>query len=159
MSKPWFKHAYACPIPLNVPLCTSSAVTGAKSQISQALPINSQLHPSRHLHCTQALVELQTRLVPLQTAPLQSPTIDLEHLLRQRAYQQLPVSSLSVLRSHEQVLQIYARLTSPGAIVIEVHRHAGHGTRGESGMLVSFRQGGRKSEDESFGVAWVRVLS
>lgn len=129
-----------------------------KCKISQRLTIHSQSHPIVHLHRTQAPIKLQAGLIPLQTAPLQPPTINLEHLLRERLQKTLAPTSVAVLRSHEEVFEVNSRLATPGRVVVEVEGHAGYG----AGLVVgpSVRGGGVGgcAEDEGFGVAWIRVL-
>ena len=89
-------------------------------QLLQRLPVNPQLRPALHLNRAERAVELQTWLVPVQTAPLQPSTVLQQILSRKRLYQQLSISSLSVLRAHEQVLEVDALLAVPGAVVVEV---------------------------------------
>lgn len=101
----------------------------AGSQLQQRLSIHSQLRPALHLYRSKRAIKLQTWLVPVQAAPLQPSSILQQVLSRQRLYQQLSVSSLSVLWSHEQVFEVDALLAVPSAVVVEVQRHTSYRSR------------------------------
>lgn len=101
-------------------------------QLLQRIALHPQPHPLclllRANHFT--LIKLQTRLIPIQTTPLQPLPTHLPHLLRQRLQKRLAIPFLPIIRLDEQVFEVYARHARPGAVVVEVQRHARNGAVG-----------------------------
>ena len=109
----------------------------------QLLPLNPQPNPLLLLASPdlRTLIKLQTRFIPIQTTPLQPLAIDLERLLCQLLEQRLAVPLIPVALLDEQILEVDARHASPGAVVVEVERHAGDGAVGvgdEECLCVAF---------------------
>lgn len=123
----------------------------------QFLPLYPQPNPLLLLTRPnlRTLIKLQTRLIPIQTTPLQPLPINLEHLLRQLPQQQHTIALVPVTFLDKQILEVNARNTSPGTVVVEVQRHACDGAIGvddEQGFCEAFGE-----LVGVFGVGGVRV--
>lgn len=99
-------------------------LTQQTGQLGQ--PITSDAHgiPLSHGAGTNALVKLDTGLVPLEDRPLQAATVEGDDLLGQLDEQTLAIALASRGRLDKQILKVDARLGSPCAIVVEVQGHA-----------------------------------
>jgi hypothetical protein len=101
-------------------------------QLLQPLALHPQSHPLLLLlRANQlALVELQTRLIPVQTTPLQPLPAHVHDLFRQALQQRHAVALFSVTRLDKQVFEINTGDAGPGAEVVEIQSHAADGAVG-----------------------------
>ncbi|CAG9953934.1 unnamed protein product [Clonostachys rosea f. rosea IK726] len=110
--------------------------------LESALPQAEPKTTSRR-NCSDALIELDTWLVPLEHDPLQPPTVHGQHLPAQLHQQPLTISLAAILGSDKQILEVDASLGPPGAVVVEIERHAcGFALRREQ-QKAARRPGGR----------------
>ncbi|KAL6162024.1 hypothetical protein ACJQWK_11789 [Exserohilum turcicum] len=95
-------------------------------QLGQSLSLDAQSHPfifplgANHL----TLVEIETGLVPIKTAPLEPRAPNLEHLCSKLFQEPLAIALLPVALFDKQIFEIDARDASPGAVVVEIEGHA-----------------------------------
>lgn len=94
-------------------------VSKSLCQLGQCIPFNHHLHPLLHALRPDLLVELDTRFVPLEHAPLQPTSLDLQHLSRQILQQLKPISPTTSSGLHVEILQVDTRRRAPSRVVIE----------------------------------------
>lgn len=93
-------------------------------QLRQRIPLKHHLHPLIHRPGPNLPVELDTGLIPLEHAPLEPPSANLDHLRSQELEQAEAVTLAARVRLHVQVFQVDARRGPPGRVVVEEERHA-----------------------------------
>jgi hypothetical protein len=89
---------------------------------SNAALLNPEPHPIPLPHRTHGLtfIKPQTRLIPIQTAPLQPLPAHFQRLLRKSLQQRFTVPFTPVRGFHEEVLEVDAGPAGPRAVVEEV---------------------------------------
>lgn len=79
--------------------------------------------PLAHSGSTNALVELDAGLVPLQDRPFQAASVHGDNFLGQLDEQTLAVALAALRRLDEEVLEVNSGLGAPRAVVVEVQSH------------------------------------
>lgn len=109
-----------------MPSCSGSC------QLSQPLfPFHPHADPLFHPLSphTVSLIELDTRLIPFQHAPLQSPSSYPLHLPCQILEQASAISATTIFRQHEQIFEVDAGFSEPCGVVVEEERESCTGGR------------------------------